>query len=89
MTDRITEVLEDGTVYCFDMDKCNAEAEKVLEGLYNKEDTELEFDYTATVFSLFVHSIHILTASGWTTEELINEVLDHSEEGITDSEEED
>jgi len=78
MVDRIAEVLEDGTVYCFDMDKCANEAERILEELYHKEDTELELDYTATVYSLFINAVHILSISGWSTEELIEEVLTHS-----------
>lgn len=79
MVDRITEVLEDGTVYCFDIDKCNDIADKTLDELYKKQDVEIDFDYTATVFSLFVHAVHILTNSGWTTHDLIEEVIDHSE----------
>lgn len=78
MTDRVTEILEDGTVYCFDIDKCIDEADKVLEILHNREG-ELDFDYTVTVFSLFIQSIHILTSSGWSTNDLISEVLMHSE----------
>lgn len=79
MVDRVTEVLQDGTVYCFDIDKCNEEAEKVLEELYKKEDVVIDFDYTATVFSLYVHCIHILTNSGWSTHDLVEEVVEHSE----------
>ena len=84
MADRITEVLEDGTIYCFDMDKCIEEASNSLEKLFEKEGVELDYDFSATVFSLFVQCVHILTSSGWTTEELINEVIDHSEEDQED-----
>lgn len=80
MTDRITEILEDGTVYCFDMDKCIQEANSSIEKLYEKEGVELDYDFTATVFSLFIQCVYILTDSGWTTEELIDEVVRHSEE---------
>jgi hypothetical protein len=80
MADRITEILEDGTVYCFDMDKCIQEANSSIEKLYEKEGVELDYDFTATVFSLFIQCVHILTDSGWTTEELIDEVVRHSEE---------
>ena len=78
MTDRITEVLEDGTVYCFDMDKCADIADDIMNDLYKREG-EIDFDYTAVVFSLFINSIHILRNSGWSTDELIKEVVDHSE----------
>lgn len=80
MADRITEILEDGTVYCFDMDKCIQEANSSIEKLYEKEGVELDYDFTATVFSLFIQCVHILTDSGWTTEELIDEVVKNSEE---------
>lgn len=78
MADRITEVLEDGTVYCFDMDKCTEVADKIMDDLLEREG-EIDFDYTAVVFSLFINSIHILKNSGWSTEELIGEVVEHSE----------
>ena len=75
------EILPDGTVYYVDLDVCNEEADKVLEELYEKEGKVLNFDYTSAVFALFIHSIHTLSNSGWTTEELIQEVLNHSDEG--------
>lgn len=78
MADRITEVLEDGTVYCFDMDKCTEVADKIMDDLLEREG-EIDFDYTAVVFSLFINSIHILRNNGWSTEELIGEVVEHSE----------
>lgn len=79
MVDRISEVLEDGTIYCFDMDKCMDIATETLDKLHEMEGVELDFDYTATVFGLFVQCVHILTDSGWSTHELINEVIEHSE----------
>ena len=74
----IVEVLEDGTINHFDLDVCNA-ADEALELLWAKENTVLSFDYTAAVFSLFVDAINILSNSGWTTQELLQEVLNHSE----------
>jgi hypothetical protein len=73
------EVLEDGTIYHFDIDVSNQAADEALEKLYEKEGKELKFDYTAAVFSLFVSAIHTLTVSGWSTEDLIAEVIDHSD----------
>lgn len=73
----IIEILEDGTVYYFDLDVCNSEAEKLLDELHKKEGIVPNFDFSASIFNLFVNSIHILRNSGWTTEELLNEVLDH------------
>jgi hypothetical protein len=75
----IVEVLEDGTIYHFDLDICNAEADKALEQLYAKENVQLGFDYTATIFSLFVSCIHTLTTSGWSTTDLLDEVVSHSQ----------
>lgn len=80
MNDReIVEVLEDGTIYHFDLDVCDGEADKALEQLYAKEGVQLGFDYTASVFSLFVSCIQILTNSGWNTTELLDEVVTHSQ----------
>ena len=78
-TDRCTEVLDDGTIYTFSINKSSEKATELLEELHALEGKELDFDYTAAVFSLFVDSIHILTQSGWTTEDLLREVVDHSE----------
>jgi hypothetical protein len=87
MADRITEVLEDGTIYCFDMEKCIKQADEVLDELYKKEGVEIDFDYTATVFSLFVKSLQILHESGWTTTDLINEVLTYTQDIDIDEDE--
>ena len=75
----IVEVLEDGTIYHFDLDVCDAEAANALEQLYAKENVQLGFDYTATIFSLFVSCIQTLTNSGCSTTELLDEVINHSE----------
>jgi hypothetical protein len=80
----IVEVLPDGTVYHFDMDICNAEADGVFDLLWSKEDNQLGYDYTATVYSVFVRAAHILSQSGWTVDELIDTVLTHTEEEIDD-----
>jgi hypothetical protein len=75
---QIAEVLEDGTIYVFDLDVCDKEAEKAIKTLHRKEGKLLNFDFSATLFTLFVYCIHILRTSGWTTEELINEVIEHA-----------
>ena len=77
--DRCTEILEDGTVHTFSINRSTEHATKMLEQLYELEGKEIDFDFTAAVFSLFVDSIHILSESGWTTEELIQEVITHSQ----------
>ncbi len=76
---QIVEVLEDGTIYAFDLDVCDKEAEKVIKKLYKKEGKLFNFDFGASVFTLFVYCIYILKDSGWKTEELVREVLDYSE----------
>ena len=75
----IVEVLEDGTIYHFDLDVCDDAAEEAIGQLWDKENKALKFDFSAAVFSLFVKSIGILTRSGWTTEDLVNEIYNHSE----------
>lgn len=75
----IIEVLPDGTVYHFDMEVCNSEADRALSALWEMEDNKLGFDYTATVYSLFVRAVMTLSQSGWQTDELLEAVLMHSQ----------
>jgi len=75
---QIVEVLEDGTIYAFDMDVCDKQAEKAIRSLKKKEGKLFNFDFSATMFTLFVYCIHILREAGWQTQELLNEVLDHT-----------
>ena len=77
--DRCTEVLEDGTIYSFSIDLSTQRAREALEQLYALEGQEQDFDYTAAVFALFVDAITTLSNSGWNTQELIQEVITHSE----------
>jgi hypothetical protein len=79
MVDMVKETLANGEEYQFDLDLCNEKADELLSVLYEYEGNLKNFDYTAAVFGLFVASIHILKHSGWTTKDLVNEVLDHSE----------
>jgi hypothetical protein len=75
----LTEVLDDGTIYSLDIAVCDQAADDALEALWEKEDSVLNFDFTASVFQMFIKSIHILTSSGWSTEDLVDAVYDHSE----------
>lgn len=75
----VVEVLPDGTVYYFDLNVCNAAADQAIEKLLELEGVEPNFDFSASVFHLFIESIYILSSSGWSTEELLTEVLTHSE----------
>jgi hypothetical protein len=79
MTNIIKETLENGEVYEFDLDVCSAAADQVLNELFEKEGEVKNFDFVATIFNLFVASIGILTQSGWTTDDLINEVMASTE----------
>lgn len=79
MPNIITEVLDDGTIYSFDTELCEQMAEETLEALWEKEDKVINYDYTCTVYNLFLDAIHILSQSGWSTEDLLNEVCDHTE----------
>ena len=74
----VIEVLPDGTVYYFDLDVCNKVADDALDEIFAKEGVEPNFDFTASIFHLFVETIYILSNSGWSTEELLGEVLTHS-----------
>jgi hypothetical protein len=74
----IVETLADGSTYVFNMDVCNEAAEDAMALLWSKEGRTEKFDYTAAVFSLFIDCIHVLSSSGWSTENLLDEVFDHS-----------
>lgn len=88
-SNEVVEVLEDGTVYYFDLDVCLDEAQKSLDELYAKQDKLPNFDFNASVFSLFIYSIHILSNSGWTPEDLISEVLTHTDPELLEGDDED
>lgn len=79
MVDIIKETLNNGEEYQFDIDLCNDKADELLTTLWEYEGNLENFDYSAAVFGLFISSIYILKHSGWSTKELINEILDHSE----------
>jgi hypothetical protein len=79
MSNIIKETLEDGTEYQFDLDVCEQQATKVLDELFQLENNLEDFDFTATIFSLYINCIHILSNSGWNKDELIKEVENHAE----------
>lgn len=78
MSNIITDTTPDGEEYKIDLDLCYEAADELLENLFEMEDEVENFDFTAAVFSLFISSIYILSESGWKTEELVREVLEHS-----------
>jgi hypothetical protein len=80
MSNIIREKLENGEEYVFDMDVCNEAATASLDELYSMEGEVENFDFAATVFSLFASCIHILTESGWTTADLLDAVITHTEQ---------
>lgn len=78
MSNIIKETLEDGTEYQFDLDLCADYADAAIAELWENEEVVENFDFTATIFNLFVSSIHILANSGWTVDNLIEEVHNHA-----------
>jgi hypothetical protein len=86
---QIVEVLEDGTIHAFDLDVCDKEAEGAIKKLYKKEGKLFNFDFSATVFTLFVYCIHILSEAGWSSQELVKEVLNHTSEHEDDDDDDD
>jgi len=80
----VIEILDDGTVYYFDLAVCDQQANAVIEELLEKQNTVPNYDFTATMFSLFVKSVDFLREAGWLTEELIDEIVDASESGEED-----
>jgi len=79
MADIVSDVMDDGTIRVFDLDVCQAHAEAILDELWEKEGKVLNLDYYSTVFALFAETVHHLTSSGWSTEDLICAVIDNSD----------
>jgi hypothetical protein len=77
----VTRVLDDGTINTFDIEVCDDEAEKAVQSLWEQENKTINFDFTTAVYQLFLKNIGILTRSGFSTEELLDEVLFNSEAG--------
>lgn len=75
----ITEVTDDGEEFTIDLNVCMSVADRVMESLFELEDSEeLEnFDAVATCFSLFLDTYHVLIEAGWTLENLKQELDDH------------
>jgi hypothetical protein len=75
----INEVTEDGEEYTIDLGVCMSVADRVMESLFELDESgELEnFDAVATCFSLFIDTYHVLIESGWTIENLKQELDDH------------
>lgn len=93
---QVAELLEDGTIYTFDLEVCDKEAEKVMKRLHKKEGKLFNYDFNTTVYALFVYNIHVLRAAGWSTQELAEELFNQTEPydeeegiGLDDDQEED
>jgi|FreactTroBogLake_1042271.scaffolds.fasta_scaffold00532_5 hypothetical protein len=85
----IIEILEDGTLYYFDLDVCEKMAEDALLNLAEKQSVVPNSDFNATVLDLFVRSIYILTEAGWTAEELIEEIINHTQDAEDEADDDD
>lgn len=62
-------------------DEINQAIEKasdIIDQIFEDEDSE-DYDPGLVVFSLFCHATHVLHDMGWTTQDLVNEVFNHSE----------
>jgi hypothetical protein len=67
--------LEDHVITDEELALVNEISEGIFEEVFENEDV----DGVAVFFNLFIDAIHILTRCGWTTENLIDEVVIHSE----------
>lgn len=80
MSNIIREVLDDGTVYEFDIDVCADVAADALDVLVDAQNEVEMFDFATGALCLFIECVHILTAAGWTEQSLVNEIFEHSEQ---------
>lgn len=61
-----------------EVDQAIDKASSILDQVFEDDDDE-GYDPALVVFSLFCHSVHMLHDMGWTTQDLVNEVFNHSE----------
>lgn len=60
------------------IDLCNHVADQTLIALSEVQDHLEHFDFSTAAFGLFVNCVYILRNAGWSTQDLIKEVQDHS-----------
>lgn len=56
-------------------------ADEMFDNIFEKETEstpEDNYDAVSVIFSLFVNSIHVLHEVGWTTQDLVNEIFNHT-----------
>jgi len=77
----IIETMEDGTEYTIDLEVCNTVADEIMNSLFALDESgEVEnFDAVATCFSLFISTYHVLLQTGWTIDNLKQELDEHFE----------
>lgn len=80
MANIVREVLDDGTVYEFDIDVCASVAADALDVMVEAQDEVEMFDFATSALCMFIECVHILTAAGWTEQALVNEIFEHSEQ---------
>ena len=58
-----------------------SEADKIFDTIFEEEANAIpedNYESGAIIFSLFVNAIHVLNDFGWTTQDLVNEVFNHT-----------
>lgn len=59
------------------IDRSTTVAVEIVNNIFDKENPD--YDPSAVMFSLFVGALQHLHYAGWTTQELVNEVFNHTE----------
>ena len=75
----VTGKNDDGTEFTFDLNICNLAAEQAVESLWEKEGVINNFDFTASMYSVFIQCVNVLSNSGFITRELLETVVAHSD----------
>ena len=60
-----------------DFELCEQIVSESIDELIGKQDDYEGYDFVAAMFSMFVHSIHILNEAGWSKDELVEEINNH------------
>ena len=68
-------IVEDHVITDEEIALANELSNDIVEAIFENEGV----DGVVVMFNLFIDAIHILTSCGWTNEDLIEEVVRHSE----------
>lgn len=80
MVDMITETLDNGEEYSFDMDVSHEISETLFDNLMEMQGEVENYDFESTVFCVFHTSMALLMSCGWTPDSLKEEITEYNKD---------